>query len=230
MAEITENVKPHPHYFVPWILINDLSTAQLQIYQNGLFNFLCDWHRGSVPKGCAEFTNLFKQRKNMQNRRGSVRSRCSSTICQTFARRANESGLYDVGSSWPTEYRVVQKTVVGMHSVDSSEQRVNIEQDEITVREIDGYSNDNEARVGGPGGWLVRTANEQLAHSGSFDLAMVVWRARPSGGFFIPPHRVSLTPPGAARRRDSDLADGMRVLSSSYPRLSATSPGPGHTD
>ncbi|KRX69046.1 hypothetical protein T06_12805, partial [Trichinella sp. T6] len=39
-----------------------------------------------------------------------------------------------------------------------------------------------------------------------------------------------LTPPGAARRRDSDLADGMRVLSSSYPRLSATSPGPGHTD
>ncbi|KRX46177.1 GILT-like protein F37H8.5 [Trichinella sp. T6] len=67
MAEITENVKPHPHYFVPWILINDLSTAQLQIYQNGLFNFLCDWHRGSVPKGCAEFTNLFKQRKNLQH-------------------------------------------------------------------------------------------------------------------------------------------------------------------
>ncbi|KRX45206.1 GILT-like protein F37H8.5 [Trichinella sp. T6] len=67
MAEITENVKPHPHYFVPWILINDLSTAQLQIYQNGLFNFLCDWHRGSVPKGCAEFTNLFKQRKNFQS-------------------------------------------------------------------------------------------------------------------------------------------------------------------
>ncbi|KRZ82124.1 hypothetical protein T08_6401, partial [Trichinella sp. T8] len=41
---------------------------------------------------------------------------------------------------------------------------------------------------------------------------------------------VSLTPDGAARRRDSDLADGMQVLSSSYPRLSATSPGPGHTD
>ncbi|KRY43829.1 hypothetical protein T03_16688 [Trichinella britovi] len=86
-----------------------------------------------------------------KNRTGSVRSRCSSTICQTFARRANESGLYDVGSSWPTEYRVVQKTVVGMHSVDSSEQRVNIEQDEITVREIEGYCNDSEARVGGPG-------------------------------------------------------------------------------
>ncbi|KRZ11388.1 GILT-like protein F37H8.5 [Trichinella zimbabwensis] len=66
MAEITENVKPHPHYFVPWILINDVSTAQLQIYQNGLFNFLCDWHRGSVPKGCAEYSNLLKQRKNMQ--------------------------------------------------------------------------------------------------------------------------------------------------------------------
>ncbi|KRY25649.1 GILT-like protein F37H8.5 [Trichinella spiralis] len=66
MAEITENVKPHPHYFVPWILINDLSTTQLQIYQNGLFNFLCDPHSGSVPKGSAEFTNFFKQRKNLQ--------------------------------------------------------------------------------------------------------------------------------------------------------------------
>ncbi|XP_003369557.1 hypothetical protein Tsp_04967 [Trichinella spiralis] len=66
MAEITENVQPHPHYFVPWILINDLSTTQLQIYQNGLFNFLCDPHSGSVPKGSAEFTNFFKQRKNLQ--------------------------------------------------------------------------------------------------------------------------------------------------------------------
>ncbi|KRX13403.1 hypothetical protein T07_13107 [Trichinella nelsoni] len=42
MAEITKNVKPHLHYFIPWILIKDLSTAQLEIYQNGLFNFLCD--------------------------------------------------------------------------------------------------------------------------------------------------------------------------------------------
>ncbi|KRY44900.1 GILT-like protein F37H8.5 [Trichinella britovi] len=66
MAEITENVKPHPHYFVPWILISDLSTAQLQIYQNGFLNFLCDWHHGSVPKDSAEFTNLVKQRKNFQ--------------------------------------------------------------------------------------------------------------------------------------------------------------------
>ncbi|KRX51501.1 GILT-like protein F37H8.5 [Trichinella sp. T9] len=66
MAEITENVKPHPHYFVPWILINDLSTAQLQIYQNGFFNFLCYWHLGSVPKGCAEFTNLLKQQRNLE--------------------------------------------------------------------------------------------------------------------------------------------------------------------
>ncbi|KRY10291.1 GILT-like protein F37H8.5 [Trichinella patagoniensis] len=66
MAEITKNVKPHPHYFVPWILISDLSTAQLQFYQNGFFNLLCDWHHGSVPKDCAEFTNLVKQRKNLQ--------------------------------------------------------------------------------------------------------------------------------------------------------------------
>ncbi|KRZ54679.1 Endoribonuclease dcr-1, partial [Trichinella nativa] len=41
---------------------------------------------------------------------------------------------------------------------------------------------------------------------------------------------VSLTPTGAAICRDNDLADGVRVLSSSYPRLSATSPWPGHTD
>ncbi|KRX54286.1 hypothetical protein T09_6539 [Trichinella sp. T9] len=43
-------------------------------------------------------------------------------------------------------------------------------------------------------------------------------------------HGVSLTPTGAAICRDNDLADGVRVLSSSYPRLSATSPWPGHTD
>ncbi|KRX70624.1 hypothetical protein T06_10700, partial [Trichinella sp. T6] len=45
-----------------------------------------------------------------------------------------------------------------------------------------------------------------------------------------PPQGVSSTPDGAAKRRDSDLADGMQVLSSSYPRHSATRPGPGHTD
>ncbi|KRZ83588.1 Retrovirus-related Pol polyprotein from transposon TNT 1-94 [Trichinella sp. T8] len=74
MAEITENVKPHPHYFVPWILISDLSTAQLQIYQNGFFNFLCYWHLGSVPKGCAEFTNLLKQQRNLEQRNGTGRT------------------------------------------------------------------------------------------------------------------------------------------------------------
>ncbi|KRX14362.1 hypothetical protein T07_2467 [Trichinella nelsoni] len=37
---------------------------------------------------------------------------------------------------------------------------------------------------------------------------------------------VYLTPDGAGRCRDNDLADGMRVLSSSYPRLPATSPRP----
>ncbi|KRY26054.1 hypothetical protein T01_14746, partial [Trichinella spiralis] len=41
---------------------------------------------------------------------------------------------------------------------------------------------------------------------------------------------VYLTPDGAGRCRDNDLADGVRVLSSSYPRLLATSPRPGHTD
>ncbi|KRX26118.1 hypothetical protein T07_13429 [Trichinella nelsoni] len=64
--------------------------------------------------------------------------------------------------------------------------------DQTTAREIDDYSNDTryiELGAGGPGGWLARTANERLAHSGCyafgpFDLAMVIWRARPSGGFF----------------------------------------------
>ncbi|KRZ50936.1 hypothetical protein T02_14459 [Trichinella nativa] len=43
-------------------------------------------------------------------------------------------------------------------------------------------------------------------------------------------HGVSLTPVWAGKCRDNDLADGVRVLSSSDPRLSATSPWPGHTD
>ncbi|KRX74718.1 Protein YIPF6 [Trichinella sp. T6] len=43
-------------------------------------------------------------------------------------------------------------------------------------------------------------------------------------------HGVSLTPVGAAICRDNDLVDGVRVLSSSYPKLLATSPWPGHTN
>ncbi|KRY09425.1 hypothetical protein T12_8504 [Trichinella patagoniensis] len=84
--------------------------------------------------------------------------------------------------------------------------------------------------------------------SAPFDLAMVIWRARPSGGFFkyfidaqltqwprnahpsTSAHAVSLTTAGAARCRDNDLADDVRALSSSYPRLLASSPWPGHTD
>ncbi|XP_003369696.1 hypothetical protein Tsp_05104 [Trichinella spiralis] len=56
---------------------------------------------------------------------GSVRWRCSSTICQTFDRRANESGLYNVDSSWPTEYWVVKKTVAsGRMQADRNTQRI----------------------------------------------------------------------------------------------------------
>ncbi|KRX43469.1 hypothetical protein T06_11502 [Trichinella sp. T6] len=57
-----------------------------------------------------------------QHKQGSVRSRYSSTICQTFDRQANESGLYDVDSSWPTEYWVVKKEI----AQDSNEQRVKV--------------------------------------------------------------------------------------------------------
>ncbi|KRY15730.1 SUN domain-containing protein 3 [Trichinella patagoniensis] len=98
------------------------------------------------------------------------------------------------------------------------------------------------ARAGGPDGWLARTANDRLAHSGCyafglFDLAMVfgalVHLAASStrnGHQLTSVQGVSLTLAGAARCRDNDPADGVRVLSSSYPRLLAPSPWPGHTD
>ncbi|KRX47715.1 hypothetical protein T05_4143 [Trichinella murrelli] len=100
--------------------------------------------------------------------------------------------------------------------------------DKTTAREIDDYSND-KLGAGGPGGWLARTVNEWLAHSGcydfgSIDLAMVIWRSRPSGGFFW----YFIDPQLALGH--SDLADGVRVLFSSYPRLLAASPYLGHTD
>ncbi|KRX71821.1 hypothetical protein T06_1750, partial [Trichinella sp. T6] len=83
--------------------------------------------------------------------------------------------------------------------------------------------------AGDPGGWLARTANEWLAHSGcydfdSIDLAMVIWRFRPSGGFFW----YFIDPQLALGH--SDLADGVRVLFSSYRRLLAASPYLGPTD
>ncbi|XP_003368679.1 hypothetical protein Tsp_12458, partial [Trichinella spiralis] len=94
----------------------------------------------------------------IEGNEGSVRSRCSGTICRTFDRRANESGLYNVDSSWPTEYWVVKKTIAsGRMQADRNTQRIyrnalrrqqRTERQYITgrttVREIVDYSNDNE--------------------------------------------------------------------------------------
>ncbi|KRX33811.1 hypothetical protein T05_5420 [Trichinella murrelli] len=56
---------------------------------------------------------------------------------------------------------------------------------------------------------------------------MVIWRSRPDGCF----SRGSLGPqPGAARRQESDLAGGARVLFLLYPRPLGTSPWTGRTD
>uniref|UniRef100_A0A5S6QPU7 Saposin A-type domain-containing protein n=1 Tax=Trichuris muris TaxID=70415 RepID=A0A5S6QPU7_TRIMR len=63
MAERTETVKPDPHRFVPWILINNVSTHSLQANQANLLGFLCDWHRGDLPKGCHMFTSMLMQRR-----------------------------------------------------------------------------------------------------------------------------------------------------------------------
>ncbi|KRX21453.1 hypothetical protein T07_14119 [Trichinella nelsoni] len=141
--------------------------------------------------------------------------------------------------------------VRGTRSVDSNEQRVNVYQDETTVREIDGYSktsvsstnfdnfkDDNDGVRLQPR-YIYRA---QLPMSGSpkaGDLAIYVddlnHRRLPhclarNGHPSTSAHGVSLTPTEAAVCRDNDLADGVRVLSSSYPRLSSTSPWPGHTD
>ncbi|KRZ91497.1 hypothetical protein T08_8149 [Trichinella sp. T8] len=157
---------------------------------------------------------------------GSVRSRCSSTICQTYDRQANESGLYDVDSSWPTEYWVVKKKVAGTCSVDSNEQRVNVQQDEITVREIDGYSK----RQAQPPMSGSLKAGDLTIYVDDLNHRRLPHCLTRNGHPPTSAHGVSMTPVWAARCRDNDLADGVRVLSSSDPRLSATSPWTGYTD
>ncbi|KRX74081.1 hypothetical protein T06_4577 [Trichinella sp. T6] len=84
--------------------------------------------------------------------------------------------------------------------------------------------------------WLLkrqaRAANKRLAQSscyafGAFDLVMVVWPARPSGGFFkyFIDSKLAQWPQGSlgpqlgvARRRNNDLASGERVLFFLRPR------------
>ncbi|KRY38194.1 hypothetical protein T01_9963 [Trichinella spiralis] len=171
----------------------------------------------------------------------------------TFDRRANESGLYNVDSSWPTEYWVVKKTIAsGRMQADRNTQRIYDEQQYVkssitqTTMSSTGYDNytDNthvalarsqiyRPRADGPGGWLARTANGRLAHSGYYAFGSLTsrWSFGPRNGHpSMSAQGVYLTPDGAGRCQDNDLADGMRVLSSSYPRLLATSPRPGHTD
>ncbi|VDP48958.1 unnamed protein product [Soboliphyme baturini] len=56
MARLTEEILPAKHTFVPWILINDVSTLHLQNYQGNLMTALCSWYRGpDTPEGCKTF-------------------------------------------------------------------------------------------------------------------------------------------------------------------------------
>ncbi|KRZ95728.1 hypothetical protein T08_16691 [Trichinella sp. T8] len=130
----------------------------------------------------------------------------------------------------------------------STRNRWLLKRQRVRITSITSVDNTYAARVGSQ----IYRARPPM--SGSLKATMVTWRARPSGGFFKyfvdaqltqwrkqplsstqrSPINVSagvyLTPVWAARCRDNDLADGVRVLSSSYPRLSSTSPWPGHTD
>ncbi|CDW55813.1 Gamma interferon inducible lysosomal thiol [Trichuris trichiura] len=63
MAERTETIKPDRHRFVPWILIQDVSTNGLQATQTNLFAFLCKWHRGNLPDGCHAYLEMLKQKQ-----------------------------------------------------------------------------------------------------------------------------------------------------------------------
>ncbi|KRX34020.1 hypothetical protein T05_9869 [Trichinella murrelli] len=154
-----------------------------------------------------------------KNRTGSVRSRCSSTICQTFARRENESGLYDVGSSSPTEYRVVQKTVVygrmqadrpttnirSFYSATNNQRNALRRQQRTESQYRTGRNNSTrnrwllqrQARIGGPG-----SGSFGPPMSSSLTAAPLISR----WSFGVPPpHGVSLTPPGYCPRPTRDF-------------------------
>lgn len=63
MAKKTEDIWPEKHDFVPWIVVNDVSTTNMQINQDNLLNVLCTWFRGATkPKGC-EFLDMVHQFK-----------------------------------------------------------------------------------------------------------------------------------------------------------------------
>jgi interferon gamma-inducible protein 30 len=52
-ANKTAAVQPQQHTGVPWILVNDVSTSNLQAYQDALFSVLCAWYQGpSAPRFC----------------------------------------------------------------------------------------------------------------------------------------------------------------------------------
>ncbi|KRX34721.1 hypothetical protein T05_12466 [Trichinella murrelli] len=165
-----------------------------------------------------------------------MRLRCSSTICQTFDRQANEIGCRLFLANL---VQVVKKTVPwveckrikyttntrSFYSTTNNQRNAPRRQQQTETRYI-------ELGAGGPGGWLARTANERLAHSGcydfgSFDLAVVCCFA--SDGQSGAAWGLSDPCPLPPERADSDLADGVRVLFS-FRRLLAASLLPGHTD
>jgi len=52
-ALATQNIWPTQHQYVPWIMINDLSTTQVQDAQNDLLKYVCYFYDGPLtPKAC----------------------------------------------------------------------------------------------------------------------------------------------------------------------------------
>lgn len=55
MADRTEGIRPEKHTYVPWLVMNNVSTMQMQLYfgLEGIFYLLCGWYKGSTtPKNC----------------------------------------------------------------------------------------------------------------------------------------------------------------------------------
>ncbi|KRX24565.1 hypothetical protein T07_12825 [Trichinella nelsoni] len=131
----------------------------------------------------------------------------------TFDRQANEGGLYDVDSSWPTECEYSRRRSRKVECKQIETQRIYVRFIRLRIIRVT-HSVDSSQRRRWSLGVLVHLAASSTRNGHPSTSAQ----------------GVSPTPAWAARYRDNDLADGVRVLSSSYPRLSATSPWQGHTD
>lgn len=62
-AEKTADIRPDKHDYVPWILINGVSTRSMQTLQTSLLPLICHWYRNSplVPVACDVYTKPDKK-------------------------------------------------------------------------------------------------------------------------------------------------------------------------